>query len=282
MRHNHSGRPEKVKEIIVQEAPPFVDIHCHLLPGVDDGASDWDESLAMAQLAVADGISTIVATPHQLGNHGSNHGPAIREQTAQLQQLLQQQGIPLRVLPGADVRIEPDMIDKLRNGEVLTLADRRRHVLLELPHEVYLPLERWLDSLHAAGITGILSHPERNQGILAGRDVLWPLAEAGCLFQVTAGSLVGTFGPDVEQLAQWLVRQGLAHFVATDAHGIKARRPLLRRAFDRVAHLAGYEVAVDLCCRNPAQVLAGKPVSSPRPTRRESLLGGWFRRKKAG
>ncbi len=266
----------------MQEAPPFVDIHCHLLPGVDDGASDFNESLAMAQLAVDDGISTIIATPHQLGNHSGNHGPAICEQTAQLQQLLAKQGIPLRVLPGGDVRIEPDLVDKLRAGEVLTLADRRRHVLLELPHELYPPLERLLDSLHGAGITGILSHPERNLGILTGRDVLWPLAQAGCLFQVTAGSLVGTFGPDVQQMAQWLVRQGLAHFVATDAHGIKVRRPLLRRAFDCVAKLAGYEVAVDLCCRNPAAVLAGKPVSSPRPTRREPLLGGWFRWKKAG
>jgi len=261
----------------VPDPLPFVDVHCHLLPAVDDGSTGWDETLAMARLAVADGISTVVVTPHQLGRYSENHGEAIRSQTAQLQQFLDQRGVSLQVLPGGDVRIEPDMALKIQRGEVLTLADRHKHVLLELPHEIYLPLDRILSDLSAIGVVGILSHPERNQGILRQRDVVFPLVRAGCLMQVTAGALVGTFGPHVQKLARWLVTQRLVHFVATDAHGAKARRPLMRRAFDCVSGLVGDRTAVELCCRNPALVAAGEDVRASRGSR----LSGWFA-KRAG
>ena len=145
----------------------------------------------MAEMAVADGIGTIVATPHQLGSHAKNSGKTIREAAVRFQHCLDQRRLPLRVLPGADVRIEPDLVRKIRSGEVLTLADRRRHVLLELPHDVYVPLDRLLAELAAAGLVGILSHPERNRGILNQPGVLRPLVERGCLMQVTAGSLTG-------------------------------------------------------------------------------------------
>ena len=259
--------------------PRFVDLHCHLLPGLDDGADDWEQSLTMARMAAADGTSIIIATPHQLGNFGRNRGQIIRHRCAELRELLDRHDIKLQVLPGADVRIEPEMIAKLKSGEVLTLADRHRHVLLELPHEVFLPLDRLLDRLKAAGLTGVLSHPERNQGILARPRLVEPLVAAGCLMQVTAGALTGTFGSQAKRLAQSLVEQQLVHFIATDAHGAKSRRPLLRSAFDCVSQLVGHETAVDLCCRNPAAVAAGKPVDikprKPAPT-------GWFRWKKVG
>ncbi len=260
----------------------FCDIHCHLLPGVDDGAVSWEETLAMARLAVADGISTVVVTPHQFGGCAENHGELIRAQTTRLQQFLLQQEVPLRVLPGAEVRIEPDLVRKLQSGQLLTLADRRRHVLLELPSEIYLPLDRLVYQLGAVGMVGILAHPERNLGIVRQPRVLEPLIEAGCLLQVTAGSLIGAFGPEVQELTQRLVRQQLVHFVATDAHGTKSRRPLLRRAFDCVARLAGEATAVDLCCRNPALVAAGKSVTLPRRRPTKEQPAGWFRWSKAG
>ena len=133
----------------------FVDIHCHLLPGIDDGAKSWEESLAMARMAVADGIETIVVTPHQLGGFSQNHGPTIRARTEELSQLLAEHEIPLVVLPGADVRIESNMIALVQQGEVLSLADHRRHILLELPHELYLPLDRLILDLKAADMVGI-------------------------------------------------------------------------------------------------------------------------------
>ncbi|MHB1037131.1 MAG: tyrosine-protein phosphatase [Pirellulales bacterium] len=254
------------------EREPLVDIHCHLLPGLDDGAESWEESLAMARMAVADGISTVVATPHQLGNFGQNDGDMIRGHVRRFQEMLDEREIALRVLPGADVRIESDMIPKLRSGEVLTLADRRRHVLLELPHEVYLPLDRLLSDLERIGLVGILSHPERNAGILSDPSVLSRLVEAGCLLQVTAGSLLGSFGPPVQALAESIIKHGAAHLVATDAHGTKSRVPRLARAFDRVALLAGAETASAVFCRNPARVAAGEAVT---PGYRKPDKRGW-------
>ena len=170
----------------------FADIHCHLLPSIDDGASDLETSLAMAEMAVADGIHTIVVTPHQLGSFGHNTSDQIRGLTQELQHILDSEGIPLEILPGADVRIEEGMIEKLVSGEVLTLGDHRRHVLLELPHEMYFPLDNLLTELDRKGIIGILSHPERNAGLLRDPHLLLPLVDRGCLMQVTAGSLMGT------------------------------------------------------------------------------------------
>jgi protein-tyrosine phosphatase len=250
----------------------FVDIHCHLLPGLDDGAASWDEALAMARLAAADGISTIVATPHQLGNYAANHGEEIRARAERMQALLSERGIWLEVLPGADVRIEPGMIAKIRSGEVCTLADRGRYVLLELPHEVYLPLDRLLSDFHGAGLTGILSHPERNLAVLARPGLVKSLVDSGCLIQITAASLIGGFGSRVRGLAETLVKQGLAHFVSTDAHHPRSRPPLLSQAFQRVAEIAGRGVAVELFCKNPAAIAAGRDVvpgarKAPRPAR---------------
>jgi protein-tyrosine phosphatase len=262
-------------------SPSFVDVHCHLLPGIDDGAVSWEESLAMAGMAVEDGISTVIATPHQLGSHGHNHGGTIRASCVQLQEFLDRRGVGLRVEPGADVRIEPDMIRKIQAGEVLTLADHRRYVLLELPHELCFPLDRLLHDLDASGMVGVLSHPERNQGFLARPQLLEPLVDGGCLLQVTAASLVGTFGPRVKSLSEWLVREGFVHFIATDAHGSKQRRPLMRRAYDRVAAIVDPGTARRLCCENPACVVANGKIARGRH-KPKGWTAGWFRWGKAG
>ena len=251
----------------------FVDIHCHLLPGIDDGAADWETTLGMAQMAVADGMRTMIVTPHQLGNFVQNRGDDIRARTVQLQQVLDQHGIALNVMPGGDVRIEDGMLEGLVSGEVMSLGDLRRHVLLELPHELYFPLEGVLAALVRQGMTGILSHPERNRGLLREPDLLPGLVDGGCLMQVTAGSLMGTFGSASQALAEWMLGEGLVHFIATDAHGTKSRRPLMRRAFDRVVELTDESTAVDLCCNHPALVASGEGVPAGRRT--VSRRGGW-------
>ena len=266
------------------DSPPFVDIHCHLVPAIDDGSKSWEDTLAMARIAVEEGIGTIVCTPHQCGNFIHNHGDTIRTLVADVQTKLNANKIPLRVLPGADVRIEPGLVGMLRSGEVLTLADLRRHVLLELPHEMYVPLDKLLDELRASKMVGILSHPERNEGILARPALVDSLVEAGCLMQVTAGSLIGAFGPLVQKVAETFVQQGCSHFISTDAHGPKSRRPLMRQAFDRCVQLVGEPAAILMCCTNPAAVAAGKDVQRGRISvsarqKASSTLGGWFGRK---
>ena len=233
----------------------------------------------MARMAVEDGIVAIITTPHQLGPFRRNDGNRIREQTEEMARRLRTTRIPLRVLPGADVRIEPDLIDGLNSGEVLSLADRHRHILLELPHELYFPLESLIDSLRANGMTGILSHPERNQGILSNPEHLAPLVDAGCLMQVTASSLLGEFGRASLKLAERMLREGLVHFLATDGHGVKSRRPRLHNAKVRAAEITNQHVADTLCRDFPQRVAGGKEVPTGRlpsfisPRRRR-----WFTR----
>ena len=258
----------------------WVDVHCHLTPGIDDGAKSEAEAVAMARMAVADGTSTVIATPHQLGNYRCNQGDTIRQQVQALQELLNANRVPLVVLPGADVRIEDDMMSLLASGEVLSLGDHRKHVLLELPHELYFPLEPVLEGLRKQRMVGILSHPERNRGLLRDPSVIEPLIEAGCLMQVTTGSLTGTFGPDCQRLAEQLVSRGWVHFLATDAHGSKSRRPLFKEAHGRAVELVGSQAAEAMCKTNPRLVAEGREVPAGR-MEVEQPRRGWRFWKKA-
>ena len=261
----------------MQPARPFVDIHCHLMPGIDDGAKSWDDTLAMAELAARDGTGTIILTPHQLGNFCHNLGDDIRTRTRQVQEVLDAERIPLRVLPGGDVRIEDDMLRLIQAGDVLTLADRGVHVLLELPHELYFPLEPVLGDLASAGMQGILSHPERNAGLLSQPQLLPQLVDQGCLMQVTSGSLAGSFGPASQRLAENMLRDGLVHFLASDGHGPRSRRPLMGRGFRRASELVGEMVAEQICCTNPAAVAEGRRVEPGRLAGSRKKKS-WFRR----
>jgi protein-tyrosine phosphatase len=218
-----------------------------------------------------------------LGSYAHNRGDDIRTRTQRLQRFLVRHGISLKVLPGADVRVEPDLVSRIRQGEVVTLADHGRHVLLELPHERYVPLDNVLDSLAQHAMTGILSHPERNQGLLREPETVSALVRRGCLMQVTAASLMGTYGTRARDFAEQMLSDGNVHFVATDAHGPKTRRPFLRPAFERVCCLAGDATAIDLFCRNPAYVAEGRAVLvRPQKPRRNVLFSSWFGRRKAG
>lgn len=259
--------------------PTFVDMHCHLLPGIDDGAKDWEQSLAMARLAVDDGTTTIVATPHQLGNYSQNRGDEIRLLTAELQEKLEAADVPLTVLPGGEIRIEPGMVKRVVEGDLLSLGDHQRHVLLELPHELYVPLEPVLDELAQRRMVGILAHPERNRGLLRQPELVESLVDAGCLMQITAGSLCGTLGSDALAFSEWMVTQGLVHMVATDAHGPRSRRPLMGRAFDRSCELADESTAAALCCENPSLVAEGQTVQAGRRAERTKRRGGWWARR---
>jgi protein-tyrosine phosphatase len=177
------------------------------------------------------------------------------------------------------------MFEGLRGGTVLTLADRGRHVLLELPHELYFPLEGLLEELRRSDMVGILSHPERNQGLLREPGCIERLVDHGCLMQITASSFVGGMGAGPQAMAEWMLASGLVHFLATDAHGHKSRRPLMSRAFARVAELADWETAVDLCQRNPRAVADGQSVAGGRrllPGKKRGSFASWFSWRKAG
>ena len=260
----------------------LVDIHCHVLPGLDDGPAGWDEAVATAEALVAEGLSTVVATPHQRGVFPAVHGDAIRERAGRLQEILVARNMPLCVLPGAEIRVEARLTPRIQSGRLLTLADHRRHVLLEMPEEVFLPLDRLLAELAAAGMAAILAHPERNRGAWTQSERLEALVDQGCLLQVTAGSLTGVLGGQVQSFSELLVRRGLVHFVGTDAHAPGPRCSSLREALRRVAELAGEDRAEELFRTNPGRVAAGQSVAPGRRSAPESGWPRWLRRRRAG
>jgi protein-tyrosine phosphatase len=254
----------------------FTDIHCHVLPGVDDGARNEVESLAMAAAAAADGTTTLIATPHQLGGHAEVTAQGIRAGVMALNAAVTAAGIGVVVLPGADVRIEPELPALLRRGDVLTLADRGLHVLLELPHELYFPLDGLLTALRRQGLTGILSHPERNRGIQARPDVVADVIRGGGLIQITAGSLLGDFGSRARTLAESLVRSRQVHFVASDGHDTTRRPVGLGPAHAAVAALTGPDFAAAVARDNPARVAEGRPIQAVRLAPGRRKLFAWL------
>lgn len=200
-----------------------VDIHCHILPGLDDGSPDQATSARMARMAVAHGIGTVVATPHWVEDEQEISPQIVRQAAVDVQTLLLENSIPLTVLPGHEAFICPDLPDRLRHGHVLTLADKGTHLLLELPYEE-MPI--YVDSvvfgLQLQGVTPILAHVERYQYVRRDWRVLERWIQHGCLAQVNAASL----GPRRRDgVAQELVDRGLIACTATDAHDAVHRPP---------------------------------------------------------
>ncbi|MGI9459493.1 MAG: tyrosine-protein phosphatase [Pirellulales bacterium] len=238
----------------------FTDIHCHIIPNIDDGSVSLANSLTMAGTAMRDGTISLIATPHQLGTNSAVSADAIRTGVATLKGALHQEDIGISIRPGADVRIDPELPKLLKQGNVLTLADRGKHVLLELPHETYFCLDPLLKALRKQGLVGILSHPERNRGIIKDPDVMWEVIEAGGLLQITAASLTGAFGSSCQEIAELAVDEGLMHFIASDAHDTKHRPFGMREAYDTICDMASEKLADLVCCENPARVFEGDDV----------------------
>jgi protein-tyrosine phosphatase len=165
----------------------MIDLHCHILPGVDDGAAELSVSVEMAKAFVADGVSVVACTPHILPGLYHNSGPQIRQATMQLQQVLNEEGIPLRLVTGADNHIVPSFVTELRSGHLLTLADSR-YVLVEPPHHVAPPrLEDLFFNILVAGYVPILTHPERLTWIKSNYRVIERLVGKGVWMQLTVG-----------------------------------------------------------------------------------------------
>lgn len=233
----------------------MIDLHCHLLPGIDDGAPDLATSLAMARIAVADGIQVIACTPHIYAGMYDNNGPAIRRAVAELQARLGDAGIPLRLTLGADTHIAPDLVDGLRAGRIPTLHDSR-YFLLEPPHHVAPPrLAETVFDLLAAGYVPVITHPERLSWIEDRYPVFIDLARRGAWLQVTAGSLTGRFGEAARYWGERLLDEGWVHILATDSHGVERRPPLLAEGQRAAERWVGPDEALHLVKTRPQGIL---------------------------
>lgn len=231
----------------------MIDVHAHILPGLDHGARDWDEAVAMCRIAVADGITTIAATPH-VSEVFPNSGERIRAAAAELRQRLATAGVGLEVVVGGDYHIHPD----LRPEIVVTLGDNGRHFLLEFPYQVLPPhAEPFVTLLMQRGLAPIITHPERTISLQRDYRRLEGFVKRGALVQITAGSLLGHFGPLAASTAEKFLKKRWVHLLASDAHWSDERQPLLADGVRAAARIIGDHSAHALVEANPRTILEG-------------------------
>lgn len=239
----------------------MIDLHCHLLPGIDDGAATLEQSLQMARLAVAEGITHAVLTPHICPGRWENTSAIIAAATAAFREALALEGIPLQVEYAAEVRISDQIFELLATDNIPFLGewDGDRVMLLEFPHTHILPgTDKLVDWLIRQGIRPLIAHPERNRELMQQPDKLKPLLDKGCLTQLTGASLTGRFGADAQAAAEYYVRNNMITLVASDAHNTSTRPPAMAAARDRITALVGADIATRLALEAPAKLAAGR------------------------
>ncbi len=233
----------------------MIDIHCHLLPGIDDGPPTVEAALALAKACADDGITQVVTTPHVFPGRFENWRSSIAEEHARFAALLQASGIALELLWAGEVRLTPEVLELLDRNELPCLGEVGgfRTLLLEMPDgQVPLGAMHFVRRLLSVRIRPVIVHPERNRGVMEKPDRLREFVEAGCYMQVTAGSLVGQFGPRAQATAVTLLECGWVHAVASDAHNTTGRRPRMRDAAHWLTQRHGAAVARQLTVLGPA------------------------------
>jgi protein-tyrosine phosphatase len=232
-----------------------IDIHCHILPEIDDGPSNIMESIEMAKIASRDGIKKIVATPHIKDTLHSVK--TIKKSIEVLNNRLTEIGIPIEIVQGADVNAMLDL--SLLEGYTINNTD---YILIEFPHS-HLPknAKEILFNMMIKGYRPIITHPERNLSVIKNPNLLFELLGPGSLVQITADSLTGAFGVDIQECAFYLLERETVSFIATDAHSSYQRQPILSEGLKVAERIIGKEKAAKLVTLNPEEVLAGRTLN---------------------
>ncbi len=238
----------------------MIDLHCHLLPGIDDGPATLAEALAMARLAVAHGIREARVTPHLHVGRWENDRARIAAAVDSFRMELESAGISLEVSFAAEVRASYDILPLIEEGRVPFVGALGGHkvLLLELPHgHVPVGADKLVDWLLAHGIRPMIAHPERNKDILRDADKILPFVRQGCLLQLTADAVAGGFGEDCAARARQFLEEGWVTVLASDAHDTELRPPRITPGREAAARIVGEEEAARLVEENPARLLRG-------------------------
>jgi protein-tyrosine phosphatase len=256
----------------------MIDIHSHILWGMDDGARTIEDSIEMCSIAYRDRIRIIVATPHTLNGLYRNDRPSIIAKVKELNAALLHSEIQipkskiptpnskiqnpksqLRVLPGSDVHLCEETLRQLDGGTVTTLGDGGKCLLLEFSfHGIPHGAEEMIFQLMTRGVIPVISHPERNLEVEQNPRRYHEMIRVGCLGQLTAMSLTGGFGPEVKRLAEKLLTKGFVHLIASDAHSTDGRPPVLSDAVDAAARIVGRDEALRMVTEYPGALLEGR------------------------
>jgi protein-tyrosine phosphatase len=220
----------------------LIDIHCHLLPNIDDGPGSWEESLELARMLTDEGVEIAITTPHWIkGSAWQPESSNVVELVDELNLKLREKNILLSVLPGMEVGINEELAELVSNGKILTLGGGN-HILVETPY-VSIPygIKEIIFHLKVSGFEPILAHPERCGEIQANPKILKDIVDYGASVQVTTSSFLGYFGKDARECAIRLAKEGLIHFVASDAHSPDKRPPIINKAITFLEDLIGGE-----------------------------------------
>ncbi|MGM0843658.1 MAG: tyrosine-protein phosphatase [Bacillota bacterium] len=253
----------------------MIDIHSHILPGVDDGSQDMTQSIAMAQKAAEEGIKSIIATPHHRDGRYLNPAGNVIDLVEQLNERLKEERIPVTILPGQEIHIYGELAEEMQKSELLTLGGDSQYVLVELPSS-HVPryTEQLLFDLQLKGFIPIIAHPERNQEIIENPEKLYSLVKKGSCSQVTALSVSGGFGKKIQKFSLSLIEHNLAHFIASDAHNTRTRPLKMKKALDVVEKKFGSGMVYQLM-ENGELLVEGKTayMDAPQHIKQKKILG---------
>lgn len=247
----------------------MIDLHCHILPGVDDGPKDWEMSLEMAKVAVDEGITHILATPHHMNRHWMNPKSEVLILVNELQERIDSENIPLTIFPGQEVRLHGEILQNIQKDEICFIDEFNQYILIEFPTATVPDYaDRLFYEMQSVGITPIIVHPERNHAILKDPSILYEFVSRDILTQLTAASYLGLFGKEIEKLSTQLIEHNLVHFLASDAHNVTSRNFYMKEAFRKLEKEYGNEKvrAFDQVTRD---LVNGDVISIPEPEKIE-------------
>jgi protein-tyrosine phosphatase len=254
----------------------LADLHCHLLAGLDDGPRTAADAVAMCRIAAQEGTRHVAALAHQ-SERWALTPDAIRQAVDSLSAVLRQEQIPLTVYPTAEVMASPELVEDWKAGRLLSVADRGRYLLVEMPHRLFIDLRPTARRLAGLGVHVLLAHPERHPELLHEAGALEELIALGCRVQVSSGSVTEPENvADSRAIRRWFER-GCVHVLGSDGHSPRKRRPLMAEAVRRVRQWVGAEAAERIASRNGLAILRGEAlnVDAPRVERRWWSLCGW-------
>jgi protein-tyrosine phosphatase len=238
----------------------MIDLHCHFLPGIDDGAQTLADGLALSQAAAADGITYSVMTPHIDPGRYANTRSTIEKAFKEFRLALRKARIPLNIGMAAEVRLSQEIVALLSQNEVPFLGelDGYNIILLEFPHTHIPPgADKLVERLLKHKIRPLIAHPERNQDVIRDLSKIEPFVQMGCFLQITAAALLGDFGRAPQNRALQLLELDVFKVLASDAHNLTGRRPVLREGMEAASKVLGGQAAHDLVNRNPRMILRG-------------------------
>ncbi|MBR1511242.1 MAG: hypothetical protein IJ858_06470 [Acidaminococcaceae bacterium] len=236
-----------------------IDIHSHIIPGVDDGSRDMETSIALLQMAVESGTTDIIATPHVIDVSTTLTWDAIRRHVEALQKEADARGIPIRIYPGAETELNWDLLELIRKDHSAFCLAGSRYCLMEMPSLMLPPnLEDMIYELQLMDIVPVLAHPERQMQLMQEPEKLLKLLQKGCVAQSNGGSLTGVFGPKAHEKVHMLIDHQMISFMGSDAHNLKHRNTNLKDAREKIVKHWGEATATELLETKPRYILENK------------------------